>query len=165
MRFECILLVPASQPNFCMALGHERCFAHPLRAGKGEVREGFKNNLLLSPLLRFSHLHQCPSPSKTSFSSSGSKEKQQGEWARGAEQQGGSGPWPGRAAENKPSHAAKSSQAHITSYPLPPVQAGAMLLVMPRHIPPHVPLLLLTHPNTEHAKADKHWAAARHRVF
>lgn len=126
LRSECILLVPASQANFCIALGRERCFACPLRAGKAEAREGFKNNPLLSHLLRISHLHQCPSPSETSFSSSGSKEKQQREWETGAEQQGERGPWPSRVGESKPSHVAKGSQARITSHPLPPVQAGAM---------------------------------------
>lgn len=38
---ESTLLVPASQVSFCMALGCRRCFAAPLRVGKGEAREGF----------------------------------------------------------------------------------------------------------------------------
>jgi len=51
---ESILLVPASQASFCMALGCRRCFAAHLTAGNEEAREGFKSNPLLSPLLRIS---------------------------------------------------------------------------------------------------------------
>lgn len=86
----------------------------------------------------------------------------------GAEQQGKPGPWPGRAGESKPCHAAESSQAHIASHPLPPAQAGATLLaLLPCQgiLPPRVPLLLLAHPSTEHAKADRHWTVARRSFF
>lgn len=51
---ESILLVPASQASFCMVLGHRKHFAVPLKAGKGEAREGFKNNPLPFLLLRIS---------------------------------------------------------------------------------------------------------------
>lgn len=50
----------------------------------------------------------------------------------GAEQQGEPWPQPGTAGESKPSHATQSSQARIASHPLPPVQAGAPPLTLPR---------------------------------
>lgn len=48
------ILLPASQASFCMVLGHGKYFAVPLRAGKGDAREGFKNNSLPSPMLMIS---------------------------------------------------------------------------------------------------------------
>lgn len=57
------------------------------------------------------------------------------------------------------------------SHHLTPASAGtsrghaAHTATVPRCISPRMPLLLFTHPSSEHAKADRHWAAARCRFF
>lgn len=115
---ESILLVPVSWASFCVALGHGRCFAAPLRTRKEEAREGFKNKPLLSPLLRISSTcTSVPPLPKQGLAHQEEKKKkcnrENGKWEQSSRESQGHG----LAEQGRASHAMLPRAPRLTSPP------------------------------------------------